>query len=87
MSWRNANPRGLLSSLISKRPRKDNQAESDYQKQLLEEFSELALDRQAMLLSIIEYWFANNYCSIVEPLAPQGAMADRRGDRSREATT
>src|SRR6187549_1357867 len=64
-SWRTANPRGLLGSLITKFPKKEGQSENDYREQMLDTFSNLALNNNKMLLSIIEYWFTNNYRSLL----------------------
>lgn len=63
-SWKNANPRDLLKSLIDEHP-------SAAKTTLLAMVrNELLEDRSAdMLDSVIEYWFTNNYHSLVAPVA------------------
>lgn len=63
-SWKNANPRDLLKTLIDENPSAAKPA-------LLAMVRSELLDERAadMLDSVIEYWFTNNYHSLVAPVA------------------
>lgn len=75
-SWRKSNPRDILKRLLEENPRADKPALLASLRAEL-----LADDRIDYLDAVIEYWFANNYHSLVEapatPAARQAAKAEK----------
>lgn len=67
-SWKRANPRDLLKRLIDNQPAAGRDA-------IFQEFREYLRgdDGEDFLDSVIEYWFANNYHSLIERPAPSRA--------------
>lgn len=61
-SWRRANPRDVLKQII------DSAADPRDKSKVLSAFREIVLgeDGEDYLDSIIEYWFANNYNSLID---------------------
>lgn len=76
-SWRRANPRDLLKRLIDENPKfgKDNLFKT-FRDQLRGEDGEEFLD------SVIEYWFANNYHSLIERPTPHIRAARKAAARA-----
>jgi len=65
-SWRAKNPRALLEQIVADAPRQKGQTEREYEASLLAIFEEAARMTGGELIStIIEYWFTNNYRSLV----------------------
>src|SRR5262245_1617744 len=67
-SWREHNPRDMLKSMMDAYP-------NETQTQILRRFSEAVSEDQNYLAVVIEYWFANNYRSLVRGSNPKGARA------------
>jgi hypothetical protein len=70
-SWSRANPRDVLKRVIDKKP---DMEQDDAQ----EECWDMIRKDQQMIRTIFEYWFANNYRSLVintKPNAPNGSAA------------
>ena len=65
-SWRRANPRDLLKRLIEENP---GVAKAELFKTFRDQIR--GDDGEEFLDSIVEYWFANNYHSLIEHPAPQ----------------
>jgi len=82
-SWRRNNPRGLLENLVSAHPDWSEHAiYAEFRAELRKPENGLMID------TIAEYWFTNNYRSIVFPPAPPvRASADdrRKNERIAEA--
>jgi hypothetical protein len=58
-SWEKDNPRELLRRLIEKHPQYSRD-------RALSEFKKLLDGRQTYIETIVEYWFSNNYASLVD---------------------
>ncbi len=73
-SWKRANPRDLLKRLIDDNPKAGKDT-------LFREFRDQLRgdDGEDFLDSVIEYWFANNYHSLIEkPKVPRAARQAQR---------
>ena len=78
-SWRRANPRDLLKKLIEENPRV---AKADLFKTFRDQIR--GDDGEEFLDSIIEYWFSNNYHSLIER-HPRNAAANKAEKRAKIA--
>ena len=78
-SWHAANPRDLLKQLVERHPNWNKE-------RLLREFTDNVVDNRKYMDAIIEYWFANNYHSLVER-PPQPSAHKARKERSVGALT
>lgn len=68
-SWHADNPRELLKRLAEQHPKWSKE-------HLLKTLTNEVVDNHKYLTAIIEYWFANNYHSLIEqPAAPSRARA------------
>lgn len=80
-SWKKENPRDLLKQLIEENPSMDKPA-------LLSALREelLAEDHIGYLYAVIEYWFSNNYHSLVEArAAPKSRVSQKAAKVARQA--
>jgi hypothetical protein len=59
-SWEKDNPRELLRRLIERHP-------ENSRKRHLAEFKKLIANRESYWNTIVEYWFSNNYSSLIDP--------------------
>ena len=73
-SWHATNPRELLKRLIEENPKWDKE-------RVLRTFSREVTDNRRYIDTIVEYWFANNYHSLIERPA-----RTYRARQTREAT-
>lgn len=72
-SWRRANPRDRLKQLMDENPKADKAALFALFRDELR-----SPDAEEYLDSVVEYWFANNYHSLVERPAPLREQAERQ---------
>ncbi|GEM_PF-5131432 len=78
-SWRRSNPRDLLKRLIEENPGADKATiHKTFRDEVRGEDGEEYLD------SVIEYWFSNNYHSLVDPAPRRERPAAQKTDRVAE---
>ena len=68
-SWQPANPRDLLKRIIGKNPKADKN-------ELMGLFREAVEDDPKIISVIVEYWFVNNYQSLMAPRSAASSKAD-----------
>ncbi len=74
-SWKSANPRALLKSLIDENP------DADYDALFRLMFNKIEGAKVGTIFeTIFEYWFANNYRSIVHELTPIVLAENRKAN-------
>lgn len=88
-SWKSANPRDILKRLMEENPQMEKPALLAALRHEL-----LAEDRIEYLDAVIEYWFSNNYQSLVAPRtsaprvsAPRPSPAVAKAARQKEVVT
>jgi len=77
-SWRHANPRDILKRIIDEHPNEDKAF-------IFREFKEQIRDDEDVISAIIEYWFSNNYHSLMGDRPERRAQRqEERAERARE---
>lgn len=77
-SWRARNPRAILEEIVAANPREKGQTDREYEAALLVFFEDAARKADESTIStIIEYWFTNNYRSLMRATAVEDPDAVR----------